>query len=256
MFRDIFSGSRAFLGGLVFFVLIVGGSLLYSWHVHRTTDTEIAETQRKVQPLENKNETRITQNPVDTSTVDSEHAETDLEVDDSQMFDDTDALRIDKTSEGFDRMDAFLPDDFVSEEEPVEDVPVSPFGFGPYPEVPAGWPADTFPAPSANHELLVRVRIKLLYEGTNTAGANMVNGLVYPVIKGTAYVRWKETRSRDGVIRYVSRMIAHPDDAARLNAIKLGKKRPLLEEWDIPSDVKLVSFEEGAIDPYTFLDLP
>ena len=45
MFRDILSGSRAILVGLVFFLLVVGGSLLYSWHVHRTTDTELAETQ-------------------------------------------------------------------------------------------------------------------------------------------------------------------------------------------------------------------
>ena len=58
MLRDILSGSRAILVGLVFFVLIVGGSLLYSWHVHRTTEAEVAETQRKVQPLEIKNKTR------------------------------------------------------------------------------------------------------------------------------------------------------------------------------------------------------
>ena len=51
MFRDMFSGSRAIFIGVVFFVLVVGGSLLYSWHVHRTTDAELAETRRKVQPL-------------------------------------------------------------------------------------------------------------------------------------------------------------------------------------------------------------
>ena len=51
MFRDMLSGSRAILVGLVFFVLVVGGSLLYSWHAHRTTDAELAETQRKVQPF-------------------------------------------------------------------------------------------------------------------------------------------------------------------------------------------------------------
>ena len=247
MFRDIFSGYRAILIGLVFFVLVVGGSLLYSWHVHRTTDAEVAETQRKVQPIEN--EPRSAADTVDTSAVDFEHAGTPLENDDAQISDDTGDAPVDNT-------DAFLPDDLVSEGEIAEDVPVSPFGFGPYPELPEGWPADTFPAPSANHELLARVRIKLLSQGTNTAGANMVNGSVYPVSKGTAYVKWKEARSRDGVVRYVSRMIAHPDDTARLNAIKFEKKRLILEEVDIPSDIKLVSFQEGAIDPYTFLDLP
>ena len=248
--------NRGIRAGLVFFVLIVGGSLLYSWYIHRTTDAEVAETQRKVQLLENKDESHTTQDTVATSTVDFEHAETPLGVDNLQVPEDTDVSPIDGTSEFGDVADAFLPDDFVSEEAPAEDVPVSPYGFGPYPEVPEGWPADTFPAPSENHELLARVRIKLLSQGTNTAGANMVNGSVYPVIKGTAYVKWKETHSRDGVIRYVSRMIAHPDDAARLNAIKFEKKRPILEEWDIPSNIQLVSFQEGAIDPYTFLELP
>ena len=44
MFRDMLSGSRALLVGLIFFVLVVGGSLLYSWHVHRTTETELAHS--------------------------------------------------------------------------------------------------------------------------------------------------------------------------------------------------------------------
>ena len=39
MFGDLLS-SRMIQAGLVFFVLVVGGSLLYSWHVHRTTDAE------------------------------------------------------------------------------------------------------------------------------------------------------------------------------------------------------------------------
>ena len=249
--------NRGILAGLVFFVVVVGSSLLYSWHVHRTTESEVAHTRRAVQVLENKNKASTEQNvgvPIDIEILGT--SETALDTDEMQiMSEGADALPVLDTG-AVDIADVFLPDDFVSEEEIAADVLVSPFGFGAYPEVPEGWPADTFPAPSANHELLVRVRIKLLSQGTNTAGANMVNGLVYPVSKGTAYVKWKEARSRDGVIRYVSRMIAHPDDAARLNAIKLEKKRPLLEEVDIPLDIKLVSFQDGAIDPYTFLDLP
>ena len=130
MFRDILSGSRAVLFGLVFFVLVVGGSLLYSWHVHRTTDAEVAETQCKVQPLENKNGAHTAADTVDTSAMDFEHAGTDVETDDAQMSDDTDISSIDEASEFTDVASAFLPDDFVSEEAPAEDVPVSPHGFG------------------------------------------------------------------------------------------------------------------------------
>ena len=140
MFRDIFSGSRALLVGVVFFVVVVGGSLLYRWHVHRTTDAEVAETQRKVQPLKNDEAARTTADTVDTSTVDFEHAETPLETGKTQMSDDTEALPVDETSERIDMADAFLPDDLVSAEAPAEDAPVSPFGFGPYPEVPADYP--------------------------------------------------------------------------------------------------------------------
>ena len=39
MFRYIFS-SRTRLAVLAFFVLVVGGSLLYYWHIHPTTENE------------------------------------------------------------------------------------------------------------------------------------------------------------------------------------------------------------------------
>ena len=134
MFRDILSGSRAIIAGLAFFVLCVGGSLLYSWHVHRTTDAELAETRRKVQPLKNDTAARTAQDTVDTSTVDFEQAETDPETDDAQaMSDDTGAAPNDDAAP-IDLSEVFLPDDFASEEEIAEDVPVSPYGFGPYPD--------------------------------------------------------------------------------------------------------------------------
>ena len=41
MFRDLLS-SRLIQVGLVFFVVVVGGSLLYSWQTDRTTEAEFA----------------------------------------------------------------------------------------------------------------------------------------------------------------------------------------------------------------------
>ena len=41
MLRELLS-SRWFQGGLVFFLLSVGGSLLYSWHVKSTTESDMA----------------------------------------------------------------------------------------------------------------------------------------------------------------------------------------------------------------------
>ena len=45
MFRDLLS-SRLILGGLVFFVLVIGGSLLYSWHALRTTESDMERHDR------------------------------------------------------------------------------------------------------------------------------------------------------------------------------------------------------------------
>ena len=47
MFGDLLS-RRMIQAGLVFFVLVVGSSLLYSWHVHRTTEAELARHNRLV----------------------------------------------------------------------------------------------------------------------------------------------------------------------------------------------------------------
>lgn len=254
MFRDLLS-SRAILAGLAFFVLIVGGSLLHSWHVERTTAAELQQTIQALQALKNQNKAYNSQksDALTKHNTPRTLVHTDDQNTDTPMPHDAEAFP--NETEPLDFADAFLPDDMVSEEAPAEDVPVSPYGFGPYPEVPVEMPADTFPSPTANHELIARVRIKLLNEGINARGVNMENGWVYPVIPGIAYVKWKEYERPDGTVRYISDMIAHPSDGFRIAAIR-DKKGRAFTESDIPSNIKLMSFEEGAIDPYAFLDLP
>ena len=149
-------------------------------------------------------------------------------------------------------VDAFLPNDVVSEEESSEG-PVSPFGFGPYPELPEGWPSDIWPRSSPDHELMMRVRIKLIAQGINVLGARMNNGLVYPTIKNTVYVEWDEEAGH----RYISNLSGDPEACKRLNAIEEARENEGgFSEADIPSEIKIVPFEEGGIDPYQFLELP
>ena len=57
MFCDLLS-NRLIQAGFAFFVLVVGGSLLYSWHVQRSIDTELERTNRAGQTLEQKNKIR------------------------------------------------------------------------------------------------------------------------------------------------------------------------------------------------------
>ena len=51
MFRDTLS-SRAIFAGLVFFVVIVAGSLIYTWHVEHDIQAEKARTQKFMRQLE------------------------------------------------------------------------------------------------------------------------------------------------------------------------------------------------------------
>ena len=258
MFRDILLGSRAIFIGLVFFIVVVGGSLLYSWHVHRTTDAELAETRRKVQPLKNDKAAHTAQDTVDTSAVDFEHAKTPLETGKTQMSEDTEALPIDETSEMLDMADAFLPDDFVSEEAPAEDVPVSPFGLGSYPEIPEDYPKHLIPPwagreinlseyASAN-ELLDRVLIKLWTQGDKGfTGGSTADGKVYPHYPNTVYVRYKEIPLLDGTVhRAITKVKGGPEIAPYADQILAGTP---------PAHIRLIDLDISGVDPYTFLNI-
>ena len=76
--------------------------------------------------------------------------------------------------ENLDIADAFLPDEIVSEEAQVsEDVLVSPFGFGVYPEIPADFPFNVKWTDTTEHidlELSARVMIKAWNEGERFLG--------------------------------------------------------------------------------------
>ena len=243
MLRDLLS-SRWFQFGLGFFVLVVGCSLLYSGHVQRTIEAEFGKRPLVVETLENKPETSTA--PVDFQTEGVTN--TPDETTDTPTLDETAALPND--TENLDLADAFLPDDMGSEEAPAEEEAVSPFGFGPYPKLPEGWEAD-FPPVSVKHELMVRVAVKLREQGIDVAGASMEDGFVFPNIKGIYYVKWDET---DEGVRYITEGTGHPEDGNRLHAIRMEKGEPLTET-DIPSGIKLVSYEEGRIEPYEFLGL-
>lgn len=250
VFHDILS-SRSFRRGLVFLALIVVGTQLYSWHVRRTNEAELERIKQTLQLHKNNNDgttapvTQPVTSEIPGAFVDTTHPDTD-----TPKAAETQTLPNDTETQH--TADARLPDNSVSEQEPDEDANVSPYGFGPSPELPQGWPADKiWPSISADHELMTRVQVKLAHQGKDVRGAIMENGMVYPMIQGTLYIQWDETNGR----RYIRRMTGPPETTDRIDAIReeLGKR---FTEADIPSDINVLSHEEGAIDPYTFLDLP
>ena len=245
--------SRWIQGGIVFFVLCVGGSLLYSWHVHRTTAADFGKTPPTVS-IENKQE--INTAPVDFQTEGV--VNTPEENTDTPIADEPEAKTIDEFS---DIADAFLPDDMVSEEEaPAEEVAVSPFGFGPYPEIPAGYPFTPFwlrPPPKGNKsrdqlmrkELLSRVMVKAWTDGDdNFIGAGTEGSKVYLTYPNVIYVRYGEPyENDDGVlIRPITEMssdgvLLSPEDAR--NGVT-------------PAGYQVIEYDDAGYDPYTYLDLP
>lgn len=255
MFREILA-SRAILIGIVFFVVVVGSSLLYSWHVRRTIATELARTDPAMPQLENEKHTAQDAG-VSTETEVFETSQTHLPNDDTQrMSEEAKALPRGEVSDSRDVVEAFFPDETMGEET-LEDVPVSPFGFGPYPEVPEEWPASDviWPCISANHELMTRVEIKLWKQGVKTYGSLMENGRVYPNIPGTVYIQWGEHEGPDGPVSFLARTAG--EDRERLRAIADAKrKHESFTEADFPSDLKVLTFQEAGIDPYQFLELP
>ncbi|MDE0485110.1 MAG: hypothetical protein OXI67_21245 [Candidatus Poribacteria bacterium] len=146
------------------------------------------------------------------------------------------------------------------------DVPTSPFGFGPYPEVPADYPFQErlWDNATPEHELLVRVRVKLWKQGTQTIGAMFDdnNGLIYPSIPGVIYVQWQNTKNDDPEFagrRYVSLIMGDGDTAKQWESSYLidGKYEPIgVDNDNEASGIKVYEYPNGGINPHKFLDLP
>ncbi len=244
MFRDILS-SRAIFAGLVVLVLLVSGSLFYYWHVQRTSKAEFQRSERFLQELEAQNPTRpaqVVDVPTDTQT--SDFVNTPDEHTDTAMSDETVALP--NETDSVDLSDVFLLNDLVSEAAPAEDVPVSPHGFGAYPEVPADFPKDVnwsdYEEDLPVYELMTRVQIKLWKQGHRAMGISEEYGRMYPVIRGRVYVRW----SRSG--KEILEVTGHPADMsdAVVNQIESGI---------IPAGLTVLDYDTAGIDPYAFLNL-
>lgn len=247
MFRNLLS-SRLIQAGLAFFVIVVWGILLYSWHAQRTTENEFGKRPQAVSLIENKQATSTA--PVDFQTegvVNTPEENTDIET----MVEETEALE----NETFDLADTFLPDDMGSEEKVHADFPMTPEGF---PMTPV-WDDDMFPnyqkGDMHDHEMIYRVLIKLWNQGDHdfiNGFLDSDNGRVYPLYPDTLYVSWKKrtVRSPD-----------NPPRTIRVPSTLLGThdRNFTLEEMHIIGleasypEIKFVEKHTAGYDPETFL---
>lgn len=136
---------------------------------------------------------------------------------------------------------------------------ISPHGFGFYPKLPDPLPKrweredifsaeDVFPQATAEQELWLRVEIELISQGKDVLDVRKSSGYLVAIYPDVVYVR----HNQDGSVNTggLDELI----DLLNEIADKKGVVFP--DPADIPSHIKVVNFEDGAIDPYKFLNLP
>ena len=251
--------------GLAFFVLVVGGSLLYSWHADQKMEAELGPIpQPAVPPIEKMPTTNAAPAAFQTEGV----TNTPNETTDTQMPEATEALP--NETETLDVADAFGPADGATERTPAENVPVSPFGFGPYPEVPADfpgtpiWERDSWQYDGTlgfsdhqrkNLELLSRVLVKMWVEqgvGSYLGGTvSYETGLVYPYFENTIYVKRTVSRNPDGTEGVAVAKVLTPG-----NLVLTGEEMDRFRETgETPPGLRILQIDTDGIEPYEFLNL-
>ena len=251
--------NRWFQCGLLFFVIVVGGSLLYSWHVHRTTEIELAPYAKFLQEFKAQQERRATEAvSVDNAreTVGNlTEASTENRASDTDISEVTEVFQNDAEQPSIVATNANPLDTFREAPEVVEVAPygISPYGFGPFPAVPPDypdqgvWSKGRLQTMGPGHELISRVRIKLWDQGIHSLGGVYDNeyNLIYPIFDDVAYIKWAEKPDPDGN-RYVERVLTSPatDDSYDLH------------RGGFPPHLTVYEFPDGGIDPHDFLGLP
>ena len=153
-------------------------------------------------------------------------------------------------------------------EEETEGERISPFGFGPYPEIPDDYPKSMSPVwvwPEAkrmrwesdpdrlkNFELIGRVLIKLWDQGEQDFIGGTLrdsNGRVYPLYFNTAYVSYRELVKLDGTVHsYIGGFMRGPGFPY------LTHEQRMSGNFELPPDAQILDMDEAGIDPYSFLN--
>lgn len=258
MLKDLLS-NRLFLGAFVFFVLIVGGTQWYSWYVKRRGKAEFERTQQAVQALKKKNKTHTATGTQPVEFEAEGFVDTPLEIGGTQRSEETEALPAEDV-DFLDIADAFLLEDIGEIETP--EARVSPFGFGPYPDVPEDYIAghglpiwyehnfDNQPATATherNVELIDRVLIKLWKEGKDVLSGFYRYGKVYPLYSKSAYVKYHDRIHDEGYSTGLM-VIESPDFDIKLTIEQL-------QNGNIPAGYQVFELDNSGLDPYAFLGL-
>ena len=244
------------IGALVLSILIVGGAYFGShWYYGDIEPIEIPEPSASTSYLPK----NTSSSSVDLSGLEGESLSPQTESTPTVSSVEGESVD-DFLAELSDEEKALLTAEVVDEPQPV-----SPFGFGPYPQVPADFPDEPIWDEDPDYpegdgvfgsnfmrslELIDRVLIKLWTQGHGaTSGEIGDDDMVLPFYPNTVYVTWRYTEEPDGkTTRYASEISSGPD-------VPLSVHDAISEEGTIPFGIKVLSHDDNRIDPFTFLNL-
>lgn len=231
--------TKMFIAACIFFLLCVGGSLLYYQHEVRLANQQLAATTAFFQRINERSAARATHTTeAQTRNVPSESIEHTMPSTDAfeEPLEVTDTLSAEDGTVDFEEIP--LSDETLQLERGNEAVR----------------PADADAIPKTEQELKTLVEQKLLEQGIPVRASFMENGLVYPLIRNVVYVEWDAYVQKGRVVRYISLSRGIPEDVDLLNAIHRERKTEFSAR-DIPPHMRLIPYGEGGIDPYQFLGL-
>ena len=141
---------------------------------------------------------------------------------------------------------------------------ISPYGFGFYPKLPEQLPKrwaerygiemheDVWPRFSPETEILLRIEIKLLSQGKKILDCVQSSGYIFPLYENTLYLKKRQTG-----YSYIGTPEAKKRFKPILDMLLSTRGRNIdITDVDLPDDLTVISYEEGSIDPYTFLNIP
>ena len=245
MLRDVFT-NKWILGGIIFVIVITVGCILWYQHELAPYRQMAAETEKMRQKLERPKKASDTRSKT-VQTADQTPAESTTQSAEKERIK-TILMKKDIESSQTDKTEPSKTETPAQNTE-TADVPVSPFGFGPYPEVPEDYPSkvDWTYRDSAQAELLTRVLIKLWTEGEkNFRGGGTHNGKVLPWYHNTIYVKFRKSKNADGeIVRRAGTKMSGPRvDWSQVN------------DWlNPPPHIRILDLDTSGIDPFQYLDL-
>lgn len=247
MYRDFFT-NRWVLGGVAF--LIVFSVACFLWYHYDTAPDkrDTAEVERIVQQWQDAKKTNTGNLTEDETNIAAEF-----------------------TMQSAEKPKAEVINNVIMEND--KDVRVSPYGFGPYPEIPPDFPTERNPPWTwsdekrqkligfskvsdilRDGELIYRVYIKKWNEGMRILPAAKVDpntDRVYLMYPNTVYVTYDYVEKPDGTLeRFIS------DTEAYGVQVGVDITKDDILKGNVPNHITIKSWDENeGIDPYSYLGL-